>query len=81
MADYRLDCCGGFPGHEPGCRALAEAPVREAATAEKKAILDKLYQRYGELMVSVQREPGEHSSVFQAQANVMLEAIRIVEGE
>ena len=24
MADYRLECCGGYPGHDEGCPVLIE---------------------------------------------------------
>lgn len=29
MADYKLDCCGGFPGHKAGCLAGAQAMEAE----------------------------------------------------
>lgn len=33
MADYRLDCCGGFPSHNPGCSAIERG--REIAARQK----------------------------------------------
>ena len=30
MADYRLDCCGGFPSHKDNCPALLEVRKSEA---------------------------------------------------
>jgi hypothetical protein len=39
MADYRLDCCGGFPSHSPDC--LAGARARDAEESRMKAALDE----------------------------------------
>lgn len=37
MADYRLDCCGGFPTHEDGCVASAQQRVARRERARVHA--------------------------------------------
>ena len=39
MADYRLDCCGGFPNHRSGCRS--EIYIEQATRERQQAELNK----------------------------------------
>ena len=46
MADYRLECCGGFPWHRPGCDVAADehdARMRAAQEAKEKKARDEEY--------------------------------------
>lgn len=81
MADYRLDCCGGFPTHKDGCRAVAEAPARKAAKTERDAVLDKLYAKYGELLALAERTSHNTRMAYHDKADGLLMGIRIVEGK
>lgn len=47
MADYRLDCCGGFPSHKASCPILPHEHETEVLLARKqqedKAKWDELF--------------------------------------
>ncbi len=82
MADYRLDCCGGFPSHRDKCTASADYEKRKVADERVKKLLDALYVRYGGLVAMAKRSSLEHDqAIYGAQADGFLEAIRIVEGK
>ena len=36
MADYRLDCCGGFPSHRVGCRVGIDIQQAERESRERE---------------------------------------------
>lgn len=55
--------------------------AREGAEDLKKALLDKLYERYGALLASAARTSSIARNVYQDKSEGLLEAIRIVEGK
>ncbi len=82
MADYRMDCCGGFPSHNPGCKAEATYEERKKTQEARKALLDKMWARYGELVASATRSKVQHDKdLFGHWADGFLEAIHMVEAE
>lgn len=79
MADYRPDCCGGYPACTEECQARGKERLK--AVADKKALLDKLYAKYGEWQAEAQRATNDHTRLgWQWKSDGMLYAIRIVEG-
>ena len=79
MADYRHDCCGGFPGHSEECRNRGEE--RKKVADEKKAVFDRLWAKYGELVVMAERSTTDHTrTIYGNQAEGIKIAIRIIEG-
>lgn len=50
MADYRLDCCGGFPGHRPDCPTRGERIAREREYAAQKREEDKRWNEFFDKM-------------------------------
>lgn len=82
MADYRLDCCGGFPSHRDNCTAESDYQQRRLAEAATKEHLDALYARYGELIALATRSTTDHNkNLYGCRADGVLEAIHIVEGK
>lgn len=80
MADYRPDCCGGYPTCTKECQARGKERLK--AVADKKTLLDKLYAKYGEWAAAAQRATVEHDRLVHAlKADGILYAIRIVEGK
>ena len=78
MADYRPDCCGGYPSCTAECRAKGE--VRLAQADKKKALLDELWALYGHYVAEGERSTAEHNKVvFGCRADGLKKAVRIVE--
>ena len=85
MADYRLDCCGGFPSHREYCRAspgYEQYQKRQAVIAKRK---EQGYTMLDDGLWSCQHcgnvvwNPDLHSKFFAAHPDTQHPADKIKE--
>lgn len=54
MADYRLDCCGGYPNHRTGCSAAAAEWEYEKKARENDRKADSAWKTFFDNMTEEQ---------------------------